>query len=251
MQIIEYAKAHPWATGVIVVIGGIVFISISGVFSGNSASAATSNGPSDAEIQANATVQAAQISAQAAAAMAGAQIQATQIGAGVQMHSDDLSAQVMMEQYRVAEQLGLKQIDSDTTLGVHTIDAQRDMFVTNSNNQVAVNQIIANASKSKNKTNAITGLLGNIAGAAMAIFSDVRLKENLHIIGRTEEGVGVYTFNFRGSSTPQVGVIAQEVEKYHPELVTTDRSGYMRVNTMMLDKRYARINGGPAKVRFG
>lgn len=246
MQIVEYAKAHPWATGIVVVIGGIVFISISGIFDGGGGSGgATASGPSDAEIAANATVMAAQISAQASAAMAGAQLQATQIGAGVQINSDNLAAQVAMEQYRVAESIGLKQIESDTTLGVHSIDAQRDMFVVNSNNQVATQNIIANASKSKNKSNNITSLLSGIAGGIFSIFSDVRLKENVHIIGRSEEGYGLYSFNFKGSDTVRHGVIAQEVIKYRPDLVTEDRSGYLKVDTLRLPGFFAVEHGGP------
>lgn len=251
MQIIEYAKEHPWATGIIVVVGGILFISISGVFKGGGSSA-SSSGPSDAQVQADATIAAAQIGAQAAAAQAGAALQAAQIGAGVQMHSDDLSAQVMMEQYRVAESLGLKQSDNDTQVSLHTIDAQKDMYITNSNNQVAVNQIIANASKSKNKTNAITGMIGNLAGAAMAIFSDARVKENINLIGRNEDGLGVYAFNYRGSTTGHVGVIAQEVAQHDPSAVTTDaKTGFMKVNMAKINRNFSRLEGGPAYVRFG
>ncbi len=242
MQIVEYAKAHPWATGIIVVIGGIVFIIIAGGFGGGGSSAQADTGPSDAEVMAGATIASAQISAQAQAAAAGAAVQAAQIGAGVQLASDKIAGEVAMENLRVSEALGLRQIDTDGSVSLATIAAQRDMYVINSNNQVATQNIIANASKSKNKSNNIAGVIGSIAGMAGMIFSDHRLKENVHIIGRTPDGIGVYGFNFKGSTTRHRGVIAQDVAKHRPDAVVTDqRTGFLKVNMM-------RLIGGPDTV---
>lgn len=74
-KVLAYVKAHPWAAGIIVVVGGIIFLSITGIFGSSSANASGEHQPSDAEIMANAQIQSAMIGAQAAAAAAGAEIQ--------------------------------------------------------------------------------------------------------------------------------------------------------------------------------
>jgi hypothetical protein len=76
------------------------------------------------------------------------------------------------------------------------------------------------------------GLLG-IAGlglqAAPLIFSDARLKEDVKRVGKTDEGLGVYTYRYKGSPVRQMGVMAQEVEKAKPDAVRTV-SGFKAVD---------------------
>tara|TARA_R110000824_G_scaffold16347_5_gene67887 strand:- start:4727 stop:5869 length:1143 start_codon:yes stop_codon:yes gene_type:complete len=61
--------------------------------------------------------------------------------------------------------------------------------------------------------------LGKVASiVAPWIPSDVRIKENIEPIGNYD-GLGVYSYNYIGSDVPQVGVMAQEVEKKIPEAV--------------------------------
>lgn len=110
MKIVEYAKAHPWATGIIVVVGGIIFISLIGIGGGGGGETQVVDaGPSDAEIMANAQIAAANINAQAATS-------AAQIGAGYQMNSDNLAAQVAMKQLDVQEKLGLATIEGQKSV---------------------------------------------------------------------------------------------------------------------------------------
>lgn len=78
--------------------------------------------------------------------------------------------------------------------------------------------------------NAATGsALGTIAMAAM-MFSDRRLKRNIIKIGATKGGLNVYSYNYVWSKQPQVGVMADEVEKVIPEAVHTHESGYKMVD---------------------
>jgi hypothetical protein len=112
MQIIEYAKSHPLATGAIVVIGGILFIVIVRG-GGDSSGASGATGPSDAEIAAQTALGVAQINAQASAASAGAAVNAASIGAGVQLNSDNKAAEVAMRQIEAARELGLAQITAE------------------------------------------------------------------------------------------------------------------------------------------
>lgn len=74
------------------------------------------------------------------------------------------------------------------------------------------------------------GFLGGAALGNMFGFSDERLKDNIKHIGTLESGIKVYEFTFKGDTTPQVGVMAQEVEEILPEAVVTDADGYKRVN---------------------
>lgn len=72
------------------------------------------------------------------------------------------------------------------------------------------------------------GLNAAMAAAQIgAMFSDVRLKENIVPVGQLYNGLTVYCFNFRGSSVPQLGLLAQEVAEVRPEAVYADENGYL------------------------
>jgi hypothetical protein len=62
-------------------------------------------------------------------------------------------------------------------------------------------------------------------------FSDVRLKKNVRgPVGRTNSGHNLYAYEFLGSSKPEIGVLAQEVERKDPAAIVTHPSGYKMVN---------------------
>jgi len=67
------------------------------------------------------------------------------------------------------------------------------------------------------------------AGALMAMFSDERLKENINKVGVLDNGLNVYTYNYKGSNMPQMGCIAQEVAEVIPSAVEMI-DGYLAVN---------------------
>jgi len=52
-----------------------------------------------------------------------------------------------------------------------------------------------------------------------SFFSDKRLKENIKVIGKTYDGQKIYKFNYKGEKATQIGFMAQDVEKKHPEAV--------------------------------
>lgn len=80
--------------------------------------------------------------------------------------------------------------------------------------------------------------LGNIAGIASTAasilplfgFSDERLKENIKEVGQLENGLPIYSYNFKGSPKTEIGLIAQEVEQVKPETVTENEDGLKMVN---------------------
>jgi hypothetical protein len=244
-NITSYMRAHPWATGIIIIVGGIVFLMLSGVMGGGAASSASADtGPSDAEIAANATIAAAQINAQAQAAAAGAAVQTSQIGAGVQMASDQLAAQVAMRELEVRQALGLDEgvtnrygIEAQKSVRLGELQSQVDLASTYANTQVKMNA-------SNNKQKNVGGIIGGVTsliGSAFSIFSDQGLKENIKYVGTNPRGIRIYEFNYRGSKTIRRGPIAQDMAREHPEAVTIDNdTGYM----MVLPNQFGRPGTG-------
>lgn len=226
MDIIGYAKSHPWTTGAIVIGGGLTFLLVSGAMGGGSGGSSEA-GPSDAEIAANAAITAAQIQAQGQAAQAGAALQAAQIGAGVQMNSDKLRAEVDMRSLEIQQALGLANTEKDRQVNLANIAAQRDVAITTSNNETSL-------AKKQSSNSRNSSIFGSIASIGLAIFSDHRLKENIQFVGRSKDGYGIYTFNYKGSTKVHRGVIAQDVQQYIPEAVSENDNGYLMVNPLML-----------------
>jgi len=67
-------------------------------------------------------------------------------------------------------------------------------------------------------------------GGGTTVSSDIRLKENIEDTGeKTKDGIRIVDFNFKGESQRHRGVIAQEVEKVRPDLVS-EMNGYLAVN---------------------
>jgi Chaperone of endosialidase len=60
--------------------------------------------------------------------------------------------------------------------------------------------------------------------------SDLRLKHDIVLLGRLEDGLGYYRFVYNGGHTTYVGVMAQEVQTVVPEAVTHGADGYMQVS---------------------
>jgi hypothetical protein len=59
--------------------------------------------------------------------------------------------------------------------------------------------------------------------------SDIRLKHDITLLGRLDNGLGFYRFVYNGEEKPYVGVMAQEVRMVKPEAVVRGRDGYLRV----------------------
>jgi hypothetical protein len=57
----------------------------------------------------------------------------------------------------------------------------------------------------------------------------VRLKHDVTMIGRLDNGIGFYRFIYNGDDKVYVGVMAQEVQAVMPQAVVRGRDGYLRV----------------------
>ena len=58
----------------------------------------------------------------------------------------------------------------------------------------------------------------------------MRLKHDIVLLGRLDDGLGYYRFVYNGGHTAYVGVMAQEVRTVMPEAVMRGADGYMRVS---------------------
>jgi len=79
------------------------------------------------------------------------------------------------------------------------------------------------------QNSAMNGLF-NAGGSAAMFFSDERLKKDITKIGETVSGLGVYLFKYLWSDEPEIGVIAQDVEKVYPDRVIEHPSGFLMVD---------------------
>ena len=62
-------------------------------------------------------------------------------------------------------------------------------------------------------------LFGGGAAAPAVVASDMQVKENISKVGLLDNGLPVYLFNYKGSKTPQIGLMAQDVEKVNKDAV--------------------------------
>ncbi len=94
----------------------------------------------------------------------------------------------------------------------------------------------------------VASTLGSIATIA-SLFSDRRLKHDIKEIGKTHNGLPIYTFKYKGDDAQQthVGFMADEVEKKHPEAVG-ESHGYKTVDYSQAHKF---ASGGVAGSRNG
>lgn len=79
------------------------------------------------------------------------------------------------------------------------------------------------------------GEIGQLAGGigglfSSGIFSDHRLKRDYGAVARTETGIPLHLFRYKGDPELRLGVMADEAEKIAPEAVGRHRSGYKFVD---------------------
>jgi hypothetical protein len=67
-------------------------------------------------------------------------------------------------------------------------------------------------------------------GPGLMMMSDRRAKEDIERVGELRNGLPVYVFRYKGDGTPQIGLMADDVEQLHPEAVAMGSDGYKRVD---------------------
>ncbi len=74
--------------------------------------------------------------------------------------------------------------------------------------------------------------------------SDIRLKRDIALLSRLDNGLGLYCYRYLWSDLVYVGVMAQEVEKVMPEAVARGADGYLRVDYRRLGLRLMTLPEG-------
>ena len=74
--------------------------------------------------------------------------------------------------------------------------------------------------------------MGSMLGGLGGLFtlSDERAKTDTDKIGETDDGMGIYSYRYKGQPQKQIGLMAQEVQKKKPQAVRKGVDGLLRVN---------------------
>ena len=79
---------------------------------------------------------------------------------------------------------------------------------------------------------------GQILGAYTAYKSDIRLKDDINLIGKSPSGINIYTFKYKGDDKTYQGVMAHQV----PYASHITDSGYLVVDYSQLDVEFKEIH---------
>ena len=102
------------------------------------------------------------------------------------------------------------------------------------------NIVNANAANAQARASYSSGLFSGLGGIAQGVgsaaaaaipfmMSDKRLKTDIEKVGRTDAGLPIYTYKYKGDNKTQMGVMAQDVEKKNPKAVK-EVGGFKAVN---------------------
>jgi hypothetical protein len=80
-------------------------------------------------------------------------------------------------------------------------------------------------------------MFGQVAGAFTAMTSDIRLKEDIKLIGKSPKGIKIYNFKYKGDDKKYQGVMAHQVP--HASIVNDE--GYLMVDYNKLDVEFKEI----------
>ena len=78
---------------------------------------------------------------------------------------------------------------------------------------------------------------GQVAGALTAMQSDIRLKDDINLVGKSPAGTNIYTFKYKGDDKKYQGVMAHQV----PEASFVGDDGYLKVNYTKLDVEFKEV----------
>jgi hypothetical protein len=80
-------------------------------------------------------------------------------------------------------------------------------------------------------------MFGQVAGALTAMNSDIRLKDDINLVGKSPSGINIYTFRYKGEDKKYQGVMAHQV----PEASFVGDDGYLKVNYNKLDVEFKEV----------
>mgnify|MGYP003114722166 FL=1 len=83
-------------------------------------------------------------------------------------------------------------------------------------------------------------IFGQVSGAALAgaqFMSDVRLKRDIKLVGKSPKGIKIYNFKYLGDDKTYQGVMAHQV----PQAATANQFGYLMVDYSKLDVEFKEV----------
>jgi len=83
-------------------------------------------------------------------------------------------------------------------------------------------------------------IFGQVSGAALAgaqFMSDVRLKKDIKLVGKSPKGIKIYNFKYIGDNKTYQGVMAHQV----PQASTANEFGYLMVDYSKLDVEFKEV----------
>ena len=78
---------------------------------------------------------------------------------------------------------------------------------------------------------------GQVAGAFTAMQSDIRLKDDIKLVGKSPSGIKIYNFKYKGDDKKYQGVMAHQVP--HASIVNDE--GYLMVDYNKLDVEFKEV----------
>ena len=83
-------------------------------------------------------------------------------------------------------------------------------------------------------------VFGQLAGAGLAAYqmSDIRLKDDIKLIGQSPSGINIYSFRYKGDDTRYQGVLAHQV----PHASIVNDKGYLMVDYSKIDVNFKELN---------
>ena len=117
--------------------------------------------------------------------------------------------------------------------------AQYQQFLQERGYPFQVAQFLANIAEG---TGALSGSTTTTTQPS-SFFSDRRLKHDAKKIGETKDGMPIYSFKYNGDDRTQIGLMAQDVEKKHPEAVGL-AGGYKTVDYEKALRPAKKADGG-------
>jgi hypothetical protein len=97
-------------------------------------------------------------------------------------------------------------------------------------NQSSYNNQMAQYNAAMQQQSGMFSGLAQLGGAGIMALSDERAKENIKKVGKTDNNLAVYLFNYKGDPEPRMSVMAQDVEKVNPDAVAEGPGGLKMVN---------------------
>lgn len=80
------------------------------------------------------------------------------------------------------------------------------------------------------------------AGGGLGGLSDIRLKEDISLIGMTPQGLPLYRYRYKGLPEVWQGVMAQDVAMVRPDAIIDGPFGYMAVDYAKLGLKMRRVH---------